>query len=102
MAPAKFYFFLIISFFAYSTSNAASHYVDKNSNGNNNGTSWSNAWESFSDIEWNQIQPGDIIYISGGTDSTIYYEQLNINNVQGTAAYPITIKIVMMQGIMVE
>ena len=92
MAHSKFFFFLVISFFAYSTSNAANHYVDKNSNGNNNGTSWANAWESFSDIEWNQIQPGDIIYISGGPDSTMYYERLFIGDVQGTADNPITIR----------
>jgi hypothetical protein len=69
---------------------ASNYYVDKNSSGNNNGTSWTNAWQSFSAINWNLIQPGDIVYISGGTDSTIYYEQLSIGK-SGTALNPITI-----------
>ena len=69
---------------------ASNYYVDKNANGNNNGTSWLNAWQSFSAINWNSIQPGDIVYISGGTDSTIYYEQLTVGK-SGTAANPITI-----------
>ena len=55
------------------------HYVDGNlTTGKNDGTSWSNAWKSFSSINWNQIQPGDVIYISGGVDSVVYQEQLNI------------------------
>jgi len=69
---------------------ASNYYVDKNANGNNNGTSWLNAWQSFSAIIWNSIQPGDKVYISGGTDSTIYYEQLSVGK-SGTAANPITI-----------
>jgi hypothetical protein len=74
-----------------SLSWATNHYVDKNANGNNNGTSWSNAWGSFSDIEWNQIQPGDILFISGGSDSTVYNEQLTVGK-SGTSANLITIR----------
>ena len=51
---------------------ATDYYIDKDANGNNNGSSWNNAWESFSDIDWSQIQPGDVINISGGTTSKIY------------------------------
>ncbi len=69
---------------------ATPHYVDKNANGLNNGTSWANAWKSFSAINWSSIQPGDIVYISGGTDSTLYYEQLTVGK-SGTAGNPITI-----------
>ena len=58
---------------------ASNHYVDKNANGSNNGTSWNDAWESFSAINWSSVNPGDIIYISGGTDSTVYNEQLTIS-----------------------
>ena len=43
------------------------YYVNKNASGQNNGTSWANAWQSFSDINWSLIQPGDVVYISGGT-----------------------------------
>ena len=85
--------YLMFYFLLFCTSvHTANHYVDKNATGHNNGTSWRNAWESFSDIEWNQMQPGDIVYISGGTDSTVYYEELYIGDVQGTAGNPITIK----------
>ena len=74
-----------------TTSTAGSWYVDKNAGGGNNGTSWGNAWESFAAIVWTSINPGDFLYISGGADSTIYYEQLFIGDVQGTAADYITI-----------
>ena len=69
---------------------ATPHYVDKNAAGLNNGTSWTNAWKSFSVINWGSIQPGDIVYISGGTDSLQYNEVLTVG-ANGTAANPITI-----------
>jgi len=58
--------------------NASNYYVDKNAQGSNNGTNWTNAWESFSAINWKIVKPGDIVYISGGSDSTVYNETLNI------------------------
>jgi hypothetical protein len=79
-------FVLVFPFY----SSATNHYVDKNVTGGNNGTSWTNAWQSFSAINWGSIQPGDIIYISGGTDSTIYFEQLTIDK-SGTAGNLITL-----------
>jgi hypothetical protein len=54
------------------------YYVDNTASGNNDGTSWGDAWESFSDIDWNIILPGDTIYISGGTTSQTYDEVLRI------------------------
>lgn len=56
----------------------SSWYVDKNATGANNGSSWANAWSSFSAINWSQIQPGDTVYISGGPSSKIYYESLTL------------------------
>ena len=86
------YKFIVIIFLSWlSLSWAQNHYVDKNANGNNNGTSWNNAWESIGAIEWSSIQPGDVIYISGGTDSTVYNEQL-APQANGTATYPVTIR----------
>jgi hypothetical protein len=51
---------------------ATDWYVDNTATGLNNGTSWTNAWESFADINWASIGVGDDIYISGGTDSLTY------------------------------
>lgn len=53
-------------------------FVDKNATGLNDGTNWNNAWKSFSNINWNLIKPGNTIFISGGTDSTVYNETLTI------------------------
>jgi hypothetical protein len=66
--------------------------VDKNASGSNNGTSWANAWQSFSAISWSSIQPGDNIYISGGPDSTVYTSGMTVGK-SGTAGHPITITI---------
>ena len=54
------------------------YYVDKYASGSDEGTSWQNAWNSFSAIDWSKFKPGDILYISGGKDSTVYDEQLVI------------------------
>lgn len=78
--------FLFINTIAY----AIDYYVDNTVASSGNGQSWATAWKNFSNINWSSIQPGDVIYISGGTDSTIYYEQLTVGK-SGTAGYPITI-----------
>jgi hypothetical protein len=57
---------------------AANWYVDNVASGSNNGTSWTNAWESFGDISWVSISAGDTVYISGGTSSKTYGETLTI------------------------
>ena len=68
------------------------YYVDKNANGTNNGSSWDNAWVSFNDINWNIIQPGDTIFISGGADSLVYEEMIDVPKYKsGTGGNPITI-----------
>lgn len=65
-------------------------YVDKNATGLKNGTSWLNGWTSFSAINWSSIKPGDIIFISGGTDSVLYNENLIIG-ISGNQSGRITI-----------
>jgi len=68
---------------------ATDYYVDKNAPGANNGLSWTHAWESFADINWGILSPGDNIYISGGSTSKTYNETL-APQCKGTAGNPIT------------
>src|SRR3990167_10433434 len=70
---------------------AADHYVDNTASGSNNGTSWTNAWQSFSAINWGSVQPGDVIYISGGSSSKTYAETLDPGSWQGGATSRLTI-----------
>ncbi|MCH7770919.1 MAG: hypothetical protein IIA49_07870, partial [Bacteroidetes bacterium] len=69
--------FLLI-FISLGSISATDYYVDKDASGANNGTSWNNAWQSFSSINWSVLGGGDTMYISGGTTSKTYTEQLTI------------------------
>lgn len=84
-------YFLIIFIFITPIAYSTNYYVDKNASGQNNGTSWANAWRSFSVINWSSINPGDVVYISGGTDSTIYFERLVVG-ASGTPGNYVTIR----------
>ncbi len=64
------------------------HYIDNAASGGNNGSSWENAWQGFADIDWNSILPGDTVFISGGSSSKTYFEQLTITK-SGTSGNPI-------------
>jgi hypothetical protein len=66
--------------------------VDNEATGNNDGSEWENAWQSFADIQWSSINPGDYIYISGGLSSKTYSEQLAIG-ASGSSGLPITISV---------
>ena len=74
-----------------ASAHAANFYVDNSASGSNNGTSWANAWKSFANINWSVIQPGDNIYISGGSTQKTYTGSLTINR-SGRSGNPITIR----------
>ena len=73
------------------TAQHTSWYVDNAvAAGNNDGTSWANAWRSFEAINWISVQAGDTIYVSGGSTSQTYTELVTIGK-SGTSGLPITI-----------
>ncbi len=47
---------------------AAEWFVDSAATGSNNGTTWANAWTSFSSITG--LAAGDTVYISGGSSGS--------------------------------
>ncbi len=62
-------------------------YVDNAVSTSGDGRSWSTAWSSFANIEWDTDGPsgpivgvgaGDTLYISGGSASKTYYETLTV------------------------
>lgn len=72
--------------------NAASHYVDNMAVGANNGNSWADAWTSCAGINWAAVNPGDTIYISGGTGSQSYFDDTMLITRSGTVGNPIYIR----------
>jgi len=71
--------FIIVFYFSFNTIIIGENYfVDKYASGSNNGTSWKNAWNSFSVIKWTKLKAGDVLLISGGKDSTVYNESLTV------------------------
>ena len=80
--------FLAISGMAW----ASNWYVDPLAAGSNSGASWTNAWPSFSTINWGSINPGDTIYLSGGVTSQQYNAQLTVSK-SGSSGGRITISV---------
>ncbi|HSW97262.1 MAG TPA: hypothetical protein VLF89_05540, partial [Candidatus Saccharimonadales bacterium] len=65
------------------------YYVSKNGN-NADGTSWTSAWNELNQINWTTIQPGDTIFIDGGTSGMTYTTTMTVGK-SGTSGSPITI-----------
>lgn len=76
-------FFILL--FSCSSANAAPWYVDNSVGTSGDGTSWATAWKNFSNITG--VSSGDTVYISGGTGSQTYQEQLNCN-IEGVTYRP--------------
>lgn len=79
----KYFLFILITFTIHAQN---VWYVDRdNTSGTYDGRSWATAWRNFDSVwignqgvNWSIIQPGDTIYVSGGTDSTVYPGQVAI------------------------
>jgi hypothetical protein len=77
---------------AAGTSFGANWYVDNTASGANNGTSWTDAWENPTNVVWASVNPGDTVFVSGGTTSQTYTDSLSIGK-DGTPGNYITVKI---------
>lgn len=71
---------------------AASWYVDNAATGENDGTSWSNAWMNPTNVVWASVLAGDTVFVSGGSTTKLYVDSLVIGK-DGTAGSPITVRI---------
>jgi hypothetical protein len=58
---------------------SADWYLANTALGENDGTSWTNAWNRVSDIDWSVVNQGDTLWIRGGN----YSEHLNVLNKSG-------------------
>ncbi len=68
------------------------HFVDNAISSSGNGESWSTAWKFFDDIDWNVIDPGDTLYISGGSTSKTYVNDLIISKSGTSGNYIVVTK----------
>ena len=74
------------TFNAEPTGTGNNWYLNASVGTSGNGTSWSSAWKNTNNIVWSSIQPGDTIWVAGGS-----YSGLNVGK-SGTAANLIYIK----------
>ena len=81
-----FAIFVVIA--AATSASAANWYVSKAATGSNNGTSWTNAWTDFNNINFSTVACGDTIWVAGGTP---YSGSMNINKTC-TAGSPLLIR----------
>lgn len=66
---------------------------------NSDGQSWDTAWRELDQIDWAQIQPGDTIWLDGGSepDGLVYTSALILGQ-SGTAEQPIRIAVSQEEG----
>ncbi len=77
---------------AVGTGFCANWYLDGAATGANNGTSWADAWNNPTNVVWTSINPGDTLYLSGGTTNQIYTNSLNMpSGKSGTVGNLITV-----------
>ena len=70
--------FILFIFLCFSTPTfAAVLYVDNTATGQNDGTSWTDAWEALSDCTG--LSADDIVYISGGSTASSQTYNVDIN-----------------------
>jgi hypothetical protein len=95
----KYWFLVLILMTAAAEGFGANWYVHKGANGSNNGTSWTNAWNEMSSINFSSVSCGDTIWIAGGSayTSTLTINKtctsgspLIINRVLSTDTVPVT------------
>jgi hypothetical protein len=89
LAVVGFLFFVSVSA---NASTAVTWYVDNTATGASNGTSWTNAWTSLSQISG--VAAGDTVYISGGpSGSSQSYSVSSWTPKGGSSGNPITYQI---------
>lgn len=66
------------------------YYVSRAGN-NTDGRSWATAWNELNRINWAVIQPGNVIYLDGGTTQMVYQTILTYGK-SGVAGQPIRIQ----------
>ena len=65
---------------------AANWFVSVGARGAGTGANWTDAWPDFPQIQWASVQPGDTVFIGGGT----YTNRLTIG-ASGTANNPVSV-----------
>src|SRR6202790_847750 len=83
-------FVMIVVLFAACEAFGANFYVSKAAKGTNNGTSWTNAWNEMSQVNFSTVSCGDTIWLAAGT----YTTGLTLNKTC-TIASPLTIQSVL-------
>lgn len=87
-----FYLLFAMTLLLPTRGSASNWYVDQDAAGSSTGGSWDNAWKGFSSVQWDLVQPGDTIFLSGGSTSKTYNETLSVGK-SGLPGAPVTIRV---------